>query len=222
MALFPAGDTEPDEFRTWHITFNMQSWFLYALQGAFALMSSEGNWDTFGDATADFAADIARDMMLTFKPGVNMIGVCVPFAGDTANIPPEGLYCDGSSLLRADYPDLFTTIGTNWCSVDGTHFNIPDLRGVTVIGAGSGSGLTPRSLASITGEEAHTLTVAEMPTHNHAIQDFLMTGTAVPPPLDAGAEIPHLINTTANEGGGGSHNNMQPSTALNYYIIAKA
>jgi len=222
MALFPAGDTEPDEFRTWHITFNMQSWFLYALQGAFALMSSEGNWDTFGDATADFAADIARDMMLTFKPGVNMIGVCVPFAGDTSNIPAEGLYCDGSSLLRADYPDLFTTIGTNWGSVDGTHFNIPDLRGVTVIGAGAGSGLTPRSLASNTGEETHTLTTAEMPSHLHDGVPILTSTAAGLEPALASVQVPIVTANTGLTGGGGSHNNMQPSTALNYYIIAKA
>lgn len=54
-------------------------------------------------------------------------GVVQMFAGET---PPAGwLECDGSSLLRASYPDLFAAIGTLHGAADGTHFNVPDMRG---------------------------------------------------------------------------------------------
>jgi microcystin-dependent protein len=44
--------------------------------------------------------------------------------------PPAGyLECDGSSLLRASYPDLFAVISDDYGAADGTHFNIPDYRG---------------------------------------------------------------------------------------------
>jgi microcystin-dependent protein len=44
-----------------------------------------------------------------------------------AAVTPENyLACDGSSLLRSDYPDLFDALGTTYGAVDGTHFTLPD------------------------------------------------------------------------------------------------
>lgn len=51
--------------------------------------------------------------------------------------------CDGSSVLRASYSGLFTAIGTAWGSVDGTHFNVPDLRGVFLRGTDGGAARDP-------------------------------------------------------------------------------
>lgn len=59
-------------------------------------------------------------------------GTVLPFAGPTA--PTGWLICDGSSLLRSDYLSLFNVIGTFYGTVDGAHFNIPDLRGRTIAG----------------------------------------------------------------------------------------
>lgn len=56
-------------------------------------------------------------------------GAIVPL-GKSASTPPAGyLLCNGASLLRTSYPRLFAAIGTVWGAADGTHFNIPDLRG---------------------------------------------------------------------------------------------
>ena len=44
------------------------------------------------------------------------------------------LYCDGASYLRTDYPLLFDAIGTAHGAADGTHFNVPDYRGVFLRG----------------------------------------------------------------------------------------
>ena len=109
------------------------------------------------------------------------IGSVTAFVGATP--PVDWLACDGSSLLRTDYPELFAVIGTTWGTVDGTHFNLPDLRGRSLIGAGTGKGiaaglggtglpagtnLSARTLGQWGGEEGHVVSIAEMPSHAHA------------------------------------------------------
>src|SRR5579871_3361453 len=107
-------------------------------------------------------------------------GMVVPFAGPSgvaadagaAGIPAGWLLCDGSAVSRTTYAALFAAIGINYGGGDGiATFNLPDMRGRTVIGAGHGTGLTARTLAQTLGEEAHTLTAAEMPAHTHTITD---------------------------------------------------
>jgi microcystin-dependent protein len=48
---------------------------------------------------------------------------------------------------------------------------VPDLRGRVSVGAGQGANLAYRSVGSYGGEETHTLSVYEMPVHNHLITD---------------------------------------------------
>lgn len=88
----------------------------------------------------------------------------------TTTPPINWLICDGQSLLRADYPDLFAVIGTTYGAADGTHFNLPNLKGRVAVGAGlsSASGATTHALAQSSGEETHAQTVAEMATHSHS------------------------------------------------------
>lgn len=62
-------------------------------------------------------------------------GTVFSFAGSVA--PTGYLICDGSSLLRATYADLFAAIGTTYGSADGTHFNLPDVRGRMPVGLGT-------------------------------------------------------------------------------------
>jgi microcystin-dependent protein len=63
------------------------------------------------------------------------IGCVYPFAGPIANIPANYLLCDGRSLDRATYAALFAALGNSWGAVDGSHFNIPDYRNKTLVGA---------------------------------------------------------------------------------------
>lgn len=67
------------------------------------------------------------------------IGTILPYGGTSDKIPQGYLLCDGTSLLRASYPELFAVIGTAFGSADSTHFNIPDLRGEFLRGAGTNS-----------------------------------------------------------------------------------
>jgi microcystin-dependent protein len=97
------------------------------------------------------------------------IGTVKAYAG--ATIPLNWMVADGRSLLRTDYPQLFTALGgasSPWGLPDSTHFNIPDLLSRMMVGAGAGVGLSARALATAGGEEKHLLTTAELPAHAHA------------------------------------------------------
>lgn len=195
--------------------------WLAVVTGALNELAIPTQWEKYGTVTPEDAAAAFVPFfdMFCFNQGAcRVIGEIIAYAGNTSP-NPNWLACDGSSLLRADYPDLFTVIGTAYGSVDGTHFNLPDLRGRAQIGIGTGSGLSPRALGDSLGEEQHTLTQAEMPSHSHSYGGTLLTSTVVPPPLDGLSPNP-LPAATGNTGGDGAHNNMQPSLAINYLIVA--
>jgi microcystin-dependent protein len=153
-------------------------------------------------------------------------GAVIDFAG--AVTPVGWLLCDGSTVSRTTYANLFTTIGTTYGAGDlSTTFNVPDLRGRTSIGVGTGSGLTPRALAAIGGEEFHTISVGEMPSHTH----FYNSPPAVAQahdPYAGGIEASHVhgpgdYGFTGNSnqvgaGSNGSHNTMQPFMVMNKII----
>lgn len=66
------------------------------------------------------------------------VGAIVPYGGTTA--PNGWLLCQGQAVSRTTYAELFAIIGTNFGTGDGsTTFNIPDLRGEFLRGAGTNS-----------------------------------------------------------------------------------
>jgi microcystin-dependent protein len=143
------------------------------------------------------------------------IGEVVAMA--TSAAPTGYLACDGSSHLRVDYPDLYAAIHTTF-HTDADHFVTPDMRSRTVIGVGQGAGLTNRSMNDEVGEETHLLTTAETPAHTHGVGRGTTAG--------AGTGVVRATNQTTTQltdstGGGGAHQNMQPSRALQYYIVAE-
>jgi microcystin-dependent protein len=106
------------------------------------------------------------------------------------NRPNGWLDCDGSSLSASAYADLFNAIGYAFGGSSGT-FLLPDMRGRTGVGIGTGSGLSTRNLGSTGGEETHTLTVGEMPAHTH-------TGTT-----NIAGNHTHTSNANGGQGGYG-------------------
>jgi microcystin-dependent protein len=155
--------------------------------------------------------------------GAMPAGALAPYAGAAA--PTGWLLCAGQSLLRTDYPTLFAAIGTAYGAADATHFTLPDLRGRVPVGmdnmGGSDAGLltTANTLGATVGAQTHTLTATEMPTHNHDVgytqaADAATTGTGQRSNLNGSVSS----KVTSNAGGGGAHNNMQPSIILNYII----
>lgn len=125
------------------------------------------NWmlNADGSLSTEFQAEVAQFSTPT--------GAYMYFA--TMNVGSGWLYCDGREVPRATYPGLFTAIGTVHGAGNGTTtFNLPDGRGRSLIGSGTGDGLSVfRDINSpYTGEETHTQTVAEMPAHTHGIESF--------------------------------------------------
>eukprot|EP00340_Litonotus_pictus_P006339 CAMPEP_0170518026 /NCGR_PEP_ID=MMETSP0209-20121228/3823_1 /TAXON_ID=665100 ORGANISM="Litonotus pictus, Strain P1" /NCGR_SAMPLE_ID=MMETSP0209 /ASSEMBLY_ACC=CAM_ASM_000301 /LENGTH=180 /DNA_ID=CAMNT_0010803445 /DNA_START=165 /DNA_END=707 /DNA_ORIENTATION=+ len=136
---------------------------------------------------------------------------------------PEGkwLVCDGRALIRKDFPSLFAVIGATYGAANDQLFNLPDLRGRTAIGSGQGTGLEVRAAGQYIGEEAHTLTVPEMPSHSHPIGVNVYSvgdGIGDSHPL-FGANTSK--QTTDPVGGGAKHNVIQPSVVVNAFIKIK-
>lgn len=147
------------------------------------------------------------------------------------------LLCDGSSKLRSEYATLFSAIGTTYGSVDGTHFNVPNLLGRTLIGAGTGSGLSARAMGVSGGAESHQLSANELASHSHSVGS-LHTNISVNEPFQvftnsSGSTSPasgfkaipnwgnssnEISGSVANAGGNAFHNNMQPFTVVNFFI----
>lgn len=210
------GDTAAGLRRRFSFLSFDDQWIVEAIQGLLYPYTQPETWIEIGSATPDDAAAYFSFLYSTFGVDMATTGVIVPFAG---GILPDGwLVCDGSSLLRADYPNLFAVIGTVWGAVDGTHFNIPDLRGRTLVGQGTAGSGTTFPLGDTGGEEQHQLTVAELASHNHTQNNQIVFGTVTPPPLDALGPNP-LPSFTGNTGGDIPHNNMQPYAVVNYAII---
>jgi len=149
-------------------------------------------------------------------------GTVVAFAGKTSAPPAGWLPCDGRELNVREFRALFTAIGTIYGGDGVNKFRLPDLRGRMVVGAGNGSALSPRLLAQQGGEEQHTLTIPEMPTHSHGqtLDDSTGAQGGQNQTDGNGGNVSTGINNgrTRNEGGGAPHNNMPPFIVLNYLI----
>jgi microcystin-dependent protein len=88
------------------------------------------------------------------------------FAGSTA--PNGWLICDGSTVSRKTYNDLFKVIGTTFGAGNSNDtFTLPDSRGRVPIGAGTGTSLTARTLGTALGAETTTLATTNLPSHTH-------------------------------------------------------
>lgn len=105
----------------------------------------------------------------TYARREGTIGELAATARSTA---PDGWkLCDGSTLNRTVYSELFAAISTTYGTGDGsTTFTLPDLRGRTPVGVDGAAGRLPSSdaLGNSGGEARHLLTTSETPSHSHA------------------------------------------------------
>jgi len=142
---------------------------------------------------------------------------------------PKGwALCNGQLLPINQNQALFSLLGTTFGGDGRVNFGLPDLKSRVPIHVGSGHTLGERG-----GEQAHTLSISEIPTHVHTMNatsadavpntnpgsnvmlakasgDFIYGNFASPVALDSRA--------ITNVGGSQAHLNMQPFLVLNFCI----
>ena len=106
------------------------------------------------------------------------VGMVSPIIGDLKQSVRsedfEGwLICNGQAISRTVYQDLYALIGDTFGNGDGvTTFNLPDVRGRVIGSVGASSISAPtHCTGEQVGFETHTLTIPELPEHNHGVND---------------------------------------------------
>jgi microcystin-dependent protein len=140
--------------------------------------------------------------------------------------PPKGwALCDGQLLPINQNQALFSLLGTTYGGDGRVNFALPDLRSRAPIHMGSAHTLGERG-----GEQAHTLSISEIPTHTHAAHGSSTAADTNAP--DNTTYLGFLNNTyvpaanlvalgpteIGNVGGNQAHLNMQPFLVLNFSI----
>jgi microcystin-dependent protein len=142
------------------------------------------------------------------------------------NFAPKGwAMCNGQLLPINQNQALFSLLGTTFGGDGRVNFALPDLRGRTPIHVGSGHTLGERG-----GEQAHTLSISEIPTHTHMVNaNSTATGGNNAPAnrfLGGGNNVyqsPQSLTTlnpgtVGPTGGSQAHLNMQPFLTLTFSI----
>lgn len=192
--------------------------WLSIVTGALSELMHSYRFEQFGTATPEETAERFSQMFDEFVASecqMNAAGEIRLFAFTA--VPAGWLRCEAQSLLRADYPDLFTAIGTTFGSADGTHFALPDLRARSAVGYAEGA--TEYALGYMAGEEKHALIASENGQHSH-VQFGFASGTTTPAQNIAGARTGSntAVNSTGQSGSGEPHENRSPYTVLVYAI----
>lgn len=167
------------------------------------------------------------------------------FIGEIRIVPwnwaPDGwLLCNGQLISIAQYQALFAILGNRFGGSRGNNtFQLPDLQGKAVACYGQGTGLTNRAFGTSYGTETVTLTVNQVPPHNHALFGGASTAgptSYVQTPANNNY-IGHVPGTGQQSyttqltsqvsmsptavswvGGGTAHENRQPFLVMNYII----
>jgi microcystin-dependent protein len=132
--------------------------------------------------------------------------------------------CNGQLLPINQNQALFSLLGTTFGGNGQVTFGLPDLRGRVPIHVGDGFTLGEQG-----GEQAHTLSVSEMPAHTHALQASPSSGNTPIAASDVLAAANNLYATASNltalgpssitsVGGSQAHLNMQPFLTLSFCI----
>ena len=132
--------------------------------------------------------------------------------------PPGWQICNGANLKAMDGNIVYYKSSSGAYA---SKLNTPDLRGRSILGLNTNSldtKLTKTKLGDKGGEEHHTLTLAEMPTHSHKSRQRGNNSNSFPN-AQVGAEWASAGDeSTSSSGGSQSHNNMHPVFILNYII----
>lgn len=226
------GDTLTTPYVRYEFFAPSDQWILDAIFGFFDDYSWPAKFTECGEVSIDRAAAAFSAMLNSIQRSTLNIGTIVAYAGPLPT-DPAILACDGTSYLRADFPDLFAVIGTTWGADDSTHFNVPDLRTRALVMQGVTAASHVWNLGDLIGEELHTLVSGEVPSHSHVDAGHVHAEGIAAPAIGAaitGVPVPSAVPAVgvtgsgnaalSSSGGDGSHNNTQLSAVILYAIIA--
>ena len=174
-------------------------------------LANDSQWYEVGDTIADVVS-ACDDAVYKWYSDM-LIGSVFIFMG---TIPSGWLALDGATYSKADYPELFDKLDSIFVNEVAETFTLPDLSGSTIIQDDGVMGI-----GAAGGQEAVTLSIDEMPAHQH---------NYIPPLIDIdvksiGAPIPYgarlgTATPTTSTGGDQAHDNMPPYLALNYGVYS--
>jgi microcystin-dependent protein len=143
------------------------------------------------------------------------------------SFPPKGwALCNGQLMPINQNQGLFSLLGTTFGGDGRVNFGLPDYQGRVPTHVGDGLTLGSRG-----GEQGHTLSISEIPTHTHSAMAASANGTQLTPSANLLAGSPNQLyhaqdnnlvalapGTLANVGGSQAHLNMQPFLVLSFCI----
>lgn len=150
--------------------------------------------------------------------------------------PENFLPCDGRELQVTEYELLHAVIGTTYGGRGEATFCVPDLRGRSPVHVGTAKGAAPLALGQSVGSEAVKLSVANLPSHTHAVSVSKRKATSIMPGAQTvqGDVSPNYLycavsqagtvqalapeSVSPSPGNGEAHSNIQPSLGLQYVI----
>lgn len=169
-----------------------------------------------------------------------------PFLGQIMmvgfNFAPQGwALCDGQLLPISQNTALFALIGTFYGGDGRTTFALPDLRGRSAVGMGHGLGLLSNiAIGEKSGTEQISLSISNLPAHNHGLNVSNSSGTTSNPTGNYPAVSQYQLNrespvipvssygsaansnmagqAVGNTGGNSPFNNRNPYLGVNFII----
>lgn len=199
----------------------------------------QSNSNAIAEMTAELALMQAELTNLKSIDGIDEVTSAEPFIGEVTlfagNFAPRGwAFCHGQLLPISSNSALFSILGTTYGGDGRTTFGLPDLRGRSPIGVGTGPGMSTLRWGQHGGREEIQLTMQNIPTHNHGIAPIEVMGFTLHPEetehqfiegsnsfITVGNEAntqAYLKTQTINYGGSQPFYNRNPFLGMNYII----
>lgn len=159
-----------------------------------------------------------------------------PFIGEirmfAGNFAPAGwAFCSGQLMPISQNDAMFVLIGTTYGGDGQETFALPNLQSRVPMHMGNGPDGVNYQLAEAAGTESVTLTVQQIPVHNHAFIGSTAAANTGDPTnkvvaqspqiaylIEADPELPFNNGAISPVGGSQPHENCQPFLCINYII----
>jgi microcystin-dependent protein len=208
----------------------------YSFLGSDVSLGGSGVWNSGGNVgvgttNPEVKLDVrgeARSQVSGMKYYMVPVGTILPYAG--AAVPPGWLLCNGATVSRTTYADLYAALGNAWGSGDGVStFHLPDLLGRFLRGRDGGVGRDPdrssrgaSAAGGNSGDNVGSIQGHAFTQHVHPHVWFAREITGEDPHIATGDPLPSYDPGTSRDTGGanpGAGNETRPINAYVNFII---